>query len=257
MINYWPTEEMEEYLRLQTRVEARMALADAAASGDENPLDNYEGIQGELNFRAQQLKQLLDEDLDLDDLTDDGVTMSDFTLDQFFTQLLRYLEENREELEQTALGAYAVVDSEKDTGVIWVLRQRNASQDRQTQVASPVHPFYIVHVRNDGKIRRGCASVRQTLDLFHELSLRARPGRSTNCATFNRSTANGPICRLRLSAQRRHRAHQPSARQEPRSQGSVCRDRETSSCPKPAETPSRAEDFELVTWLAVLPKKEN
>ena len=37
MINYWPTEEMEEYLRLQTRVEARMALADAAASGDENP----------------------------------------------------------------------------------------------------------------------------------------------------------------------------------------------------------------------------
>ena len=78
MINYWPTEEMEAYLRLQTRVEARMALADAAASGDENPLDNYEGIQGELNFRAQQLKQLLDEDLDLDDLTDDGVTMSDF-----------------------------------------------------------------------------------------------------------------------------------------------------------------------------------
>ena len=42
----------------------------------------------------------------------------------------------------TALGAYAVaVDSEKDPGVIWVLRQRNASQDVQTQVASPVHPF--------------------------------------------------------------------------------------------------------------------
>ena len=170
MINYWPTEEMEEYLRLQTRVEARMALADAAASGDENPLDNYEGIQGELNFRAQQLKQLLDEDLDLDDLTDDGVTMSDFTLDQFFTQLLHYLQKNREQLEQTALGAYAVVDSEKDAGVIWVLRQRNASQDVQTQVASPVHPFYIVHVRNDGKIRHGCASVKQTLDLFQELS---------------------------------------------------------------------------------------
>ena len=166
MINYWPTEEMEEYLRLQTRVEARMALADAAASGDENPLDNYEGIQGELSFRAQQLKQLLDEDLDLDDLTDDGVTMSDFTLDQFFTQLLHYLEKNREELEQTALGAYAVVDSEKDAGVIWVLRQRNASQDKQTQVASPVHPFYIVHVRDSGKIRHGCASVKQTLDLL-------------------------------------------------------------------------------------------
>ena len=143
MINYWPTAEMEDYLRLQTRVEARMALADAAASGDENLLDNYEGIQGELNFRARQLRQLLDEDLDLEEL-DDGVTMSDFTLDQFFTQLLHYLERNREELEQTPLGAYAVVDNKKDAGVIWVLRQRNPSQDKQTQVASPVHPFYIV-----------------------------------------------------------------------------------------------------------------
>ena len=170
MINYWPTAEMEEYLRLQTRVEARMALADAAASGDENLLDNYEGIQGELNFRARQLRQLLDEDLDLEEL-DDGVAMSDFTLDQFFTQLLHYLERNREELEQTPLGAYAVVDNEKDAGVIWVLRQRNADLDKLTQVASPVHPFYIVHVRDGGKIRHGCASVRQTLDLFQELSL--------------------------------------------------------------------------------------
>ena len=33
MINYWPTEDMEVYLRLQSRVEARMALADAAATG--------------------------------------------------------------------------------------------------------------------------------------------------------------------------------------------------------------------------------
>ena len=190
MINYWPTAEMEEYLHLRTRVEARMALADAAASGDENPLDNFEGIQGELNFRARQLRQLLDEDLDLEDL-DDGVVMSDFTLDHFFTQLLRYLERNRAELEQTPLGAYAVVDGEEDSGVIWVLRQCNASLDKQTRVASPVHPFYIVHVRADGEIRRGCASVKQTLDLFQELSLGKTEAIHELCDAFNHETGNG------------------------------------------------------------------
>ncbi len=256
MINYWPTEEMEEYLRLQTRVEARMALADAAASGDENPLDNYEGIQGELNFRAQQLKQLLDEELDLDDLTDDGVTMSDFTLDQFFTQLLHYLQENREQLEQTALGAYAVVDSERDAGVIWVLRQRNASQEMQTQVASPVHPFYIVHVRNDGKIRHGCASVSQTLDLFQELSLGKTEAIHELCDAFNRATANGVDMSKYDSLLNASIAHIRRAHGRTQIAGLGLQGSGDFKLPKASETPSRAEDFELVTWLAVLPQKK-
>ncbi|MXZ20070.1 MAG: SWF/SNF helicase family protein, partial [Caldilineaceae bacterium SB0665_bin_25] len=256
MINYWPTEEMEEYLRLQTRVEARMALAAAAASGDENPLDNYEGIQGELNFRAQQLKQLLDEDLDLDDLTDDGVTMSDFTLDQFFTQLLHYLERNREELEQTALGAYAVVDSEKETGVIWVLRQRNASQDKQSQVASPVHPFYIVHVRDDGKIRHGCASVKQTLDLFQQLSLGKTEPIHKLCDEFNRRTENGVDMAaydnlLNAAVKDISQAHSKTQKAGLGLQGSG-----DFRLPKASESPDGAEDFELVTWLVMLPREQ-
>jgi len=257
MINYWPTEEMEEYLRLQTRVEARMALADAAASGDENPLDNYEGIQGELNFRAQQLKQLLDEDLDLDDLTDDGVTMSDFTLDQFFTQLLHYLEKNREELEQTALGAYAVVDSEKDTGVIWVLRQRNASQDKQTQVASPVHPFYIVHVRDSGKIRHGCASVKQTLDLFQQLSLGKTEAIHTLCDEFNRQTENGADMAAYDSLLNVAVEHISQAHSKTQTDGLGLQGSGDFRLPKSSETPDSAEDFELVTWLVMLLRKQD
>ena len=255
MINYWPTEEMEEYLRLQTRVEARMALADATASGDENPLENYDGIQGELNFRAQQLKQLLDEDLDLDDITDDGVTMSDFTLDQFFTQLLHYLEKNREELEQTALGAYAVVDSEKDKGVIWVLRQRNASQDNQTQVASPIHPFYIVYVRDSGKIRHGCASVKHTLDLFQQLSLGKTEAINKLCDEFNRQTENGADMAAYDSLLNAAVGHISQAHSKTQTAGLGLQGSGDFKLSKASETPDSAEDFELVTWLVMLPRE--
>ena len=254
MINYWPTAEMEEYLRLQTRVEARMALADAAASGDENLLDNYEGIQGELNFRARQLRQLLDEDLDLEEL-DDGVTMSDFTLDQFFTQLLHYLERNREELEQTPLGAYAVVDDKKDAGVIWVLRQRNPSQDKQTQVASPVHPFYIVHVLDGGKIRRGCASVRQTLDLFQELSLGKTEAIHKLCDAFNRQTYNGANMVAYDSLLNAAVEHIGQAHGRTQAAGLGLHGSADFKLAKASEAPDRSEDFELVTWLVVLPPK--
>ncbi len=113
MINYWPTDDMEVYLRLQSRVQARMALADAAASGTDDPLDEdtFDGVQRELNFRDRQLQQLREEVIDLDEVTD-GVVISDFTLDYFFAQLLLYLERNREELEATPNGAYAVTHGE-------------------------------------------------------------------------------------------------------------------------------------------------
>ncbi len=106
MINYWPTDDMEVYLDLRNRVLARMALADLSASGDDDPFTEDQA-QLELRFRDEQLRKLRLEILDLDDLSD-GVVMSDFTLDHFFAQLLRYLETNRAQLEATPTGAYAL-----------------------------------------------------------------------------------------------------------------------------------------------------
>ena len=170
MINYWPTEDMEVYLRLRNRVESRMALADATASGDDDPLNEsaYEHAQMELNFRDQQLERLREEVLDLDDLSD-SVVMSDFTLDYFFAQLLKYLEKNRAKLQATPDGAYAVTTNENnptENGVIFFLQQTNASADKQQKTASPIHPYYAVYIRNSGDIRYGCINAKQVLDLF-------------------------------------------------------------------------------------------
>ena len=42
LLNYWPTKDMDVYLRLQSRVAARMALADAAASGNGRPAERID-----------------------------------------------------------------------------------------------------------------------------------------------------------------------------------------------------------------------
>ena len=195
MVNYWPTADMDAYLRLENRVQARMALANVAASGDEDPFAEEEA-QRELKFRDEQLMKLRQEILDLDDLSD-TIVMSDFTLDHFLTQLLRYLEKNREELEATPVGAYAITDGGANPtgnvppGVIVVLRQRNASIDRRQQPASPVHPYYTVYIRDDGTIRYGCANARRVLSAFEE----ATAGRSDPlmhlCDRFDHETDHG------------------------------------------------------------------
>ena len=195
MINYWPTEDMEVYLRLQTRVASRMALADATASGDDDPLNDftYEQAEMELNFRDAQLEQLRKEVLDLDDLSE-GVVLSDFTLDYFFTQLLKYLEKNRAELDATPDGAYAVTDYEnnpKENGVIFFLQQRNASTDKQQKSASPIYPYYIVYIRNNGDIRYGCANAKQVLDLFEASAVGKTEPIQNLCLQFDRETEHG------------------------------------------------------------------
>ncbi|MCY4371383.1 MAG: hypothetical protein OXF41_18610 [bacterium] len=140
MVDFWPTADMDVCLDLKNRVYARMALADMAATGDGDPLTE-EGVQLQLTFRDEQLVRLRDEILDIDEL-DDIPTMSDFTLDYFFAQLLRYLEENRDQLERTPYGAHAITEPSippAGSGVVFFLRHRSGPTETGQRLASPVH----------------------------------------------------------------------------------------------------------------------
>ena len=252
MLNFWPTADMDAYLRLENRVRARMVLADVAASGDEDPFTE-EAAQLELNFRDEQLIKLRSEIPDLDDL-DDSPAMSDFTLDYFFAQLLQYLEMNREELEAVPTGSYAVTEGATDSagaGVIFVLRQRNAGADRQQRPASPVHPFYAVHIRNDGHIRFGCANTRQVLELFESASVGRTEPMLSLCDRFNEETDQGrnmEECNRLLNAVVGHirQAHSQAQFAGLGIGGS----RDFVLTPA-SESPSEPGDFELATWLVI------
>ena len=255
MINYWPTEDMEVYLRLQSRVEARMALADAAATGSEDPLNEsaYEQAQMELNFRDRQLKQLRDEVLDFDDLSD-GVVLSDFTLDYFFTQLLRYLEKNKKELEATPNGVYAVThdkDRPMEKGVIFFLRQRNANTDIQRKTASPIHPFYAVYIRNSGDIRYGCANTREVLNLFESAAREKSQPLQDLCIQFDTETKNGDDMMLYNNLLRAVIAHISRAHTTTQTRNlGRGGPRDFKLTPR-SEAPRDTSDFELVTWLVI------
>ena len=103
MVNFWPTADLDRYLELKNRVEARMALADATATGDDDPL-SADAARSDLAFRDAQLKRLRDEIIDGED-ADDGVSMSDLTLDEFLADLLHYIQRNRGRARKPRLSA--------------------------------------------------------------------------------------------------------------------------------------------------------
>ena len=281
MVNYWPTPDMEHYLGLQSRVQARMALADIAASGDDDPFDEdpftKADAESEITFRNEQLRRLRQEALTLDDL-DDAPAMGDFTLDHFIAQLLRYLEHNRDALEAMPSGVYAVAEADTgaaagagsnaaaEPGVIFCLRQRNAGPDPEPgagnagrdagdaarrQVASPRHPFYFVYILANGVIRFGCAGLPQTLAVFEAAAAGRTAPITALCDRFDRETGQGGNMAFYDGLLNAAVAHIVQAHAGIQLSGlGMGGDRNFTLAPA-AETPRRASDFELVTWLVI------
>ena len=257
MLNFWPTEDMDDYLKLENRVYARMALADAAAGGDEDPLNEEEiaeGVQMELNFRYDQLMRVQEEALNMDDL-DDSPAMSDFTLDYFFAQLLRYLDQNREALEKMPPGAYAVAAADDENlrpGVIFLLRQRNAVTDLRQQTASPVHPFYMVYIQGDRRIRFGCGNTHQVLMVFEEAAHGQGQVLTRLCDRFDRQTGHGRDMALYNRLLKHTIAHIWQAHAGRQKSGLRSSDRGF-VLSGASRAPTAPGDFELVTWLVIGP----
>ena len=257
MVNYWPTEDMDEYLNLQSRVLARMALADITASGGNDPF-TVEGAKLELGFRDEQLRRLKQEILDMEDL-DDAPTLSDLTLNHFFAQLLRYLQENKDKLEALPYGVYAVVDGGPGRalpGAIFFLRQRNAAaRDARQRVVSPVHPWYFVYIQDGGQIRYGCANAKQILEVFEATAAGRVDPILELCDRFDRETKQGQDMSrynklLTDSIAQISQAYASTQASQFHAGGD-----KSFVLPLASETPTGAEDFELITWLVIMERE--
>lgn len=267
LVNFWPVADLDHYLGLKLRVEARMALADLAATQTDNLLDPgqlEELIKEDLLFRDRQLKRLKDEILDLEDL-DDSVSLTDFSLDEFRMDLLRYLEANREELESAGEGLYAVVPPKADLfiavqpGAIFCLRHRTNSQKRSSPAGksadstnlNPLVPYYLVYVHEDGTVRFSFAQPKETMLLLRDLAAGEPAAFEKLCDLFDQRTNDGAdmshydgllrktLASIEHTFQRRAAASLLSGR------GALL--------PTSADVPtSSGDDFDLVTWLVIM-----
>ena len=211
LVNFWPTDDLNKYINLKNRVEARMALVDIAATTEDNILNTEairELIKDDLKYRDKQLLRLKDEVLDLEDLGE-SVTLNEFTLDDFRIELSKYIEANRKVLEDAPLGLYAVVPSpsgenahhadysrlEKATkdligkGVVFCLKQEGDGSG--CEKVNPLQPYFLVYVRDDGVVRYTFTQPKQILDMYRLLCSGKTSPYETLCRLFDEQTDNG------------------------------------------------------------------
>ena len=204
LVNFWPTEDLNKYINLKNRVEARMALVDISATFEDNVLKNEEIeeiISEDLRYRDKQLLRLKDEVLDIEDLGD-SVSLTEFTLDDFRLELLKYIEANKVALEAAPFGLYTCVPTHPDykvigPGVIFCFRQEGQLGDAVDASGSPsasinpLHPYFLVYVLADGNVRFGFAHPKQILDIYRILCSGKAEPYTELCNLFDLQTNHG------------------------------------------------------------------
>ncbi|MGL5174710.1 MAG: C-terminal helicase domain-containing protein, partial [Olsenella sp.] len=115
LVNYWPDVELDEYIRLKERVEARMRAAVLTSTGDDDYINEEE--TGDLEYRERQLRQMQEEVIDLEDVSG-GVSITDLGLNEFRMDLLSYHDENPD-IENMPHGIHAVVKGD-EPGILFV-----------------------------------------------------------------------------------------------------------------------------------------
>lgn len=259
MVNFWPTPDLNHYINLKGRVEARMALVDLSATGDDNILaDAKEAAEADLQWRDKQLLRLKDEVFDLED-GQEGVTLAEFSLEDFRADLLQFARENEEELRTAPIGISAIAPAEIeggtfDPGVIFCLKRNGEVANGGEQTVGGLDPFFLVYVRNDGSIRHGFASPKTILDAMRALCLGRNEPFEALCKAFDAETGKGSTMEtydaIALAAVESIRGTYAA-----RALGALAATR-GGKLADAHKQPRGEGDFELITWLIIRPERD-
>jgi len=192
LVNYWPDIELDDYLRLKGRVEARMTGVNITGAGNSNVLLSDEE-QADLDYRKTQLQRLQEEVVDLEDM-DTGINIMDLGLNEFRLDLLAYMQDNPD-VEHAPFGLHAIVPATADIppGVIFILKNRNLSLPLHGGAGGGLllHPFYMVYLSDEGEPIINHLSPKRLLDIMR-LSCKGKTEPILElCHAFNRETKDG------------------------------------------------------------------
>ncbi len=257
LVNFWPTKDLDQYINLKARVEARMALVDMTATGEDNLLSNEQLedlVEQDLKFRDKQLKRLQEEVLDLEDLNEGGVSLTDFTLDDFRIELMRFIEQNKQLLANAPLGLYAVVPSTDQIkpGTLFCLRHKpdaEATNSTENQAINPLHPYYLAYVYDDGTVKYSYVNTKQIMEIFRLLCQDRPQAYEQLCDLFNAETKNG-LNMAAYSGMMKAAIEAAAGTFRKQAANQLMTGRGGTLLPKEKQITTSTE-FELITWLII------
>lgn len=187
LVNFWPDLSLDDYINLKARVETRMKISVMTATGDDNPISEEE--KGDLEYRKQQLRRLMDEVVDIEEMNS-GISIMDLGLNEFRLDLLDYMKTDPD-IHHAPFGLHAIVEARDDApeGVFYILK--NISNGVNIDNQNRLHPFYMVYISLREEVICNHLSPKKLLDLIRHLCKGYSEPILDLCRQFNLETHDG------------------------------------------------------------------
>ena len=244
LVNYWPDISLDEYINLKERVESRMVIADATATGSDNPLNPK---ANDISYRKEQLRRLQDEVIEMEDLKT-GVSITDLGLNDFRMDLVGFVKEHGDP-SRTPNGMHAIVPADPDRGlhpgVLFTLRNREDGVN--INQLNRLHPYYLVYVGEDGHVITRHTEVKRLLDLARTACKGRKEAIRSLCHQFNQATRDGRDMKHYSSLLDHAIRSMIEVKEESDIDSLFCPGKTTAL----VETISGLDDFELISFLVI------
>ena len=166
MINFWPNIDIEEYIRLESRVKAKMHKVSQASTFDENILQelNYED-----KVKLKQLETIDKENIDIEDIKE-NISFSNMTFSEYSTDLKIYLndEKNIKKITNQPEGIFAIARKNENVeeGVIFLFKSVSQTKNENNQF----DPYYLIFINKNGEVKYSYSSTAKILSLYKSLT---------------------------------------------------------------------------------------
>lgn len=258
MVNFWVAEDLDEYIKLRSRVESKMVLVDAATTVDDNilePEDVETCVKAELSYREKQIKRIEEGDhIDLED-AEDEMSLTDFSFEDFRADLLKHMKTTQKELANLPIGIHAVTTNEYNSngegkmvprGIVFCLKQRRNSNDNQK--LNKLQPYYLVYITDEGEVKYTFEHSKKILEIYRELCLGKDIPNEELCIVFDKEINEDGMAKCDLLLQKSIEEITKSY------QDTLFKNvfhRKGGILPKESEQIKGDDDFELITWLII------
>lgn len=193
LVNFWPTEDLDSYINLATRVSSRMKLLDVSATGEENVLDSAD--MNDLDYRREQLKQMQQSAPTMEDLAG-GLSITDLTLSDF-----RMDAASRPRGELQRIGAWplalfgvtrfdeSLISEGLSPGAVFLMHVRDDAFTFSNSY--PLAPYVLAYVTDDGALAHPVEEPKLALDVLRRHCLDRKEPDGAALKDFERTTRQG------------------------------------------------------------------